>query len=65
MTIVLLVGITFLLLGLFVLLWNERKRMLADMACSWPVAMAHICESRVHYARPKMDEDDYLVFFYS
>jgi hypothetical protein len=64
MTIALLVGCTFLLIGLFVLLWNEKKRMLADAACNWPVVIGQICESRVHYARPKMDEYDCLVFSY-
>lgn len=64
MTIGLWVGIAFLLLGLFTLRWNERKRLLAESACNWPVANAHICESRVQYARPKMDESDCLIFSY-
>jgi hypothetical protein len=64
MIIGLLVGSTFLLIGIFVLFWNEKKRMLADVACNWPVAIGRICESRVHYARPRTDESDCLVFSY-
>ena len=64
MTMAVLVGVVFLLSGLATLRWNEQKRMLAQSACNWPVATAYIVESRVQYARPKMDESDCLVFLY-
>ena len=64
MTIVLLVGSTFLLLGLYVLHWNEKRRTSAEIAGKWPVSLGRILESRVHYARPKKDENDCLVFYY-
>lgn len=59
-----LAGSTFVLIGLFVLIWNEKRRLLADRASNWPVAIGHIVESRVIRARPKTDDDDLLVFLY-
>ena len=64
MTIVLLVGGTFLLLGLLVLLQNQKQLKLAVTACNWPVTVGRIIESRISYARPKMDDYDCLTFFY-
>lgn len=58
------VGAVFTAIGLFVLVWNEKKRVLAGKAVDWPVAMGEIVESRVAYARPKMDDSDTLVFHY-
>jgi hypothetical protein len=49
MTIILLVGSAFLLMGLFVLLWNEKKRMLADLACNWPQAYPQGAQVKIHY----------------
>jgi hypothetical protein len=61
---VLMVGGMFFLLGLYVLIWNEKRLRLAQAAGDWPVAIARICESRVSYARPKTDQNDVLVFSY-
>jgi hypothetical protein len=57
-------GCVFALLGFFILVWNERQRSVASIASDWPVVMGQILESRVQYARPKMDEQDVLVFQY-
>ena len=64
MTIVLIVGIVFVLLGLHLLRWSRRQRKVAASAVRWPVALGHVVESHVSYARPKTDDSDLLVFLY-
>lgn len=64
MTIMLIVGSVFVLLGLHLLRWSRRQRKVAASAVRWPVVLGHVVESHVSYARPKTDDSDLLVFLY-
>ena len=64
MTIVLIVGSAFVLVGLHLLRWSRRQRRVAASAVGWPVVPGHVVESHVSYAVPKTDDSDLLMFLY-
>jgi Protein of unknown function (DUF3592) len=59
-----IVGACFLLLGIYVLFWVEKRHRIANEAASWPHVEGVVVESRVTHARPHMDENDFLSFVY-
>ena len=64
MIIALIVGSVFVLLGLHLLRWSRRQRIVAASAALWPVTLGYVVESHVSYARPKTDDSDLLIFLY-
>jgi len=60
----LLVGPTFILLGLFVLHWWRKQHGLMQDAAAWPTAPGKVLECRINRARPGDDADDLFSFVF-